>query len=151
MGGSLAISGSITIGTLASMGVLVAQLYGPLAQLTNARVDVMSAFVSFERVFEVLDAPNPVADSPDAQPLPAGATTGHLAFHDVSFRYPAADEASVASLETDATPDEPGRIVLDGIDLTVGPGQMLAIVGPSGSGKSTMASLVNSLYDLTDG
>ena len=151
VGGSLAISGSITIGTLASMGVLVAQLYGPLAQLTNARVDVMSAFVSFERVFEVLDAPNPVADSPDAQPLPAEATTGHLAFHDVSFRYPAADDTSVASLETDATPDEPGRIVLDGIDLTVGPGQMLAIVGPSGSGKSTLASLVPRLYDVTDG
>ena len=151
VGGSLAINGTITIGTLASMGVLVAQLYGPLAQLTNARVDVMSAFVSFERVFEVLDAPNPVADSPDAQPMPAEATTGHLAFHDVSFRYPAADEASVASLETDATPDEPGRIVLDGIDLTVGPGQMLAIVGPSGSGKSTLASLVPRLYDVTDG
>ncbi|HJP25348.1 MAG TPA: ABC transporter ATP-binding protein, partial [Acidimicrobiales bacterium] len=151
VGGSLAISGSITIGTLASMGVLVAQLYGPLAQLTNARVDVMSAFVSFERVFEVLDAPNPVADSPDAHPLPAEAATGHLAFHDVSFRYPAADDTSVASLETDATPDEPGRIVLDGIDLTVGPGQMLAIVGPSGSGKSTLASLVPRLYDVTDG
>ena len=99
----------------------------------------------------MLDAPNPVADSPDAQPMPAEAPTGHLAFHDVSFRYPAADEASVASLETDATPNEPGRIVLDGSDLTVGPGQMLAIVGPSGSGKSTLASLVPRLYDVTDG
>ena len=149
VGGSLAISGAITIGTLASMGVLVAQLYGPLAQLTNARVDVMSAFVSFERVFEVLDAPNPVADAPDARPVPEA--TGRLAFTGVSFRYPAADETSVASLETDATPGEPGRIVLHDIDLAVGPGQMLAIVGPSGSGRSTLASLVPRLYDVTDG
>ena len=85
VGGSLAINETITIGTLASMGVLVALLYGPLAQLTNARVDVMSAFVSFERVFEVLDAPNPVADAPDARTLPTA--DGHLVFTKVSFRY----------------------------------------------------------------
>ena len=149
VGGSLAINGTITIGTLASMGVLVALLYGPLAQLTNARVDVMSAFVSFERVFEVLDAPNPVADAPDAvDPHPV---QGHLALKGVSFRYPAANETSVASLETDTAPGEPGRIVLHDIDIQVGPGQMLAVVGPSGSGKSTLASLIPRLYDVTDG
>jgi ATP-binding cassette subfamily B protein len=149
VGGSLAISGSITIGTLASMGVLVAQLYGPLAQLTNARVDVMSAFVSFERVFEVLDAPNPVADAVDAvDPQPV---EGHLALHGVSFRYPAANETSVASLETDRAPGEPGRMVLHDLDLDVGPGRMLAVVGPSGSGKSTLAALIPRLYDVTLG
>ena len=149
VGGSLAINGTITIGTLASMGVLIALLYGPLAQLTNARVDVMSAFVSFERVFEVLDAPNPVADAPDAvDPHPV---QGHLALKGVSFRYPAANETSVASLETDTAPGEPGRMVLHDLDLEVGPGQMLAVVGPSGSGKSTLASLIPRLYDVTDG
>ena len=149
VGGSLAISDTITIGTLASMGVLVALLYGPLAQLTNARVDVMSAFVSFERVFEVLDAPNPVADAVDAvDPQPV---VGHLALHGVGFRYPAANEASVASLETDRAPGEPGRMVLHDLDLDVGPGRMLAVVGPSGSGKSTLAALIPRLYDVTLG
>ena len=149
VGGSLAISDTITIGTLASMGVLVALLYGPLAQLTNARVDVMSAFVSFERVFEVLDAHNPVADAVDAvDPQPV---VGHLALHGVAFRYPAANEASVASLETDRAPGEPGRMVLHDLDLDVGPGRMLAVVGPSGSGKSTLAALIPRLYDVTLG
>ena len=148
-GGSMAIDGSISIGTLASMGVLVAQLYGPLAQLTNARVDVLSAFVSFERVFEVLDAPNPVADAPDAVASTPG--PGGIRISGLSFRYPGADEASVASLETESTPDEPGRLVLRGLDLEVAPGRMLGVVGPSGSGKSTLASLLTRLYDATEG
>ena len=149
VGGSLAISGTITIGTLASMGVLVAQLYGPLAQLTNARVDVMSAFVSFERVFEVVDAPDPLADAPDAEELDN--LDGHLAFRGVSFRYPGLDQVSVPSLEVEAAPGKPGRKVLHDVDVEVAPGRMLAVVGPSGSGKSTMASLIPRLYDVTDG
>ena len=155
LGGSLAIDGAITIGTLASMGVLVAQLFGPLAQLTNARVDLMSAFVSFERVFEVLDAPNPVADAPDAVDPRSLELAGRLRFDHVSFRYPMASETSVASLETD--PHRAGgdvdeeALVLHDIDLVVEPGQLVAVVGPSGAGKSTLVSLIPRLYDVTDG
>jgi ATP-binding cassette subfamily B protein len=131
------------------MGVLVAQLYGPLAQLTNARVDVLSAFVSFERVFEVLDAPNPLADASDAvESIPAG---GHVRISNMSFRYPTADETSVASLETEASNGEANRLVLRDIDLKVEPGRMLGVVGPSGSGKSTIAALLSRLYDVTEG
>lgn len=149
VGGSLAIGGTITIGTLASMGVLVAQLYGPLAQLTNARVDVMSTFVSFERVFEVLDANNPLADAPNAKPV--GYVEGHLVFRKVVFQYPGVDQTSVPSLEAATTPGQSGRLVLRDIDIEVRPGRMLAVVGPSGSGKSTMASLIPRLYDVTSG
>ena len=149
VGGTMAIEQTISIGTLASMGVLVAQLYGPLAQLTNARVDVLSAFVSFERVFEVLDAPNLLADAPDAvESIPAG---GHVRISNMSFRYPTADEASVASLEIEASTGEANRLVLRNIDLEVEPGRMLGVVGPSGSGKSTIAALLSRLYDVTEG
>ena len=149
VGGTMAIEQTISIGTLASMGVLVAQLYGPLAQLTNARVDVLSAFVSFERVFEVLDAPNPLADAPDAvESIPAG---GHVRINNMSFRYPTAAETSVASLETEASTGEANRLVLRDIDLEVEPGRMLGVVGPSGSGKSTIAALLSRLYDVTEG
>ncbi len=153
LGGSLAIEGAITIGTLASLGVLVTQLFGPLTQLTTARVDLMAAFVSFERVFEVLDAQNPVADAPDAQDPQNLLASGGLRFDNVSFRYPSPGETTVASLETEilTDPNEPERLVLKNIDLSVEPGKMLAIVGPSGAGKSTMASLIPRLYDVTEG
>ncbi|HJO79945.1 MAG: ABC transporter ATP-binding protein [Acidimicrobiales bacterium] len=149
VGGSLAIGGTLTIGTLASMGVLVTQLYLPLTQLTNARVDVMSAFVSFERVFEVLDTRNPITDAPGAVSLKP--LEGTLRFEGVSFAYPTDDASSVSSLDAGSLVDEPGRTVLHGIDLAVSPGQMLAVVGPTGSGKSTLASLIPRLYDVTGG
>jgi len=149
VGGSLAISGAMTIGTLASMGVLVTQLYLPLAQLTNARVDVMSAFVSFERVFEVLDTRNPIADRPDA--VSPSDMEGILRFERVSFAYPTDDFSSVSSLEGGGSSEEPSRTVLHEINLEVSPGQMLAVVGPTGSGKSTLASLIPRLYDVADG
>jgi ATP-binding cassette subfamily B protein len=149
VGGSLAIGGTLTIGTLASMGVLVTQLYLPLTQLTNARVDVMSAFVSFERVFEVLDTRNPITDAPGAVSLKP--LEGTLRFEGVSFAYTTDDASSVSSLDAGSLVDEPGRTVLHGIDLAVSPGQMLAVVGPTGSGKSTLASLIPRLYDVTGG
>jgi ATP-binding cassette subfamily B protein len=113
----------------------------------------MAAFVSFERVFEVLDAQNPVADAPDAQDPQNLLTSGGLRFDNVSFRYPSPGETTVASLETEilTDPNEPERLVLKNIDLSIEPGKMLAIVGPSGAGKSTMASLIPRLYDVTEG
>jgi len=149
IGGSIAIDETISIGTLASMGVLVTQLYGPMAQLTNARVDILSAFVSFERVFEVLDTKNPISDQSDA--LTSRVGPAHLRIKAMSFRYPSAGEVSVASLETEKTTKEPGPLVLRDIDLEIRPGQMLGVVGASGSGKSTLAALVSRLYDVSAG
>jgi ATP-binding cassette subfamily B protein len=152
IGGSLAIDGSITVGTLTAMAVLVARIYAPLTELTNARVDVMSAFVSFERVFEVLDAPNPITDAPDAVVLPPG--RGEVVFEHVTFSYPSTDQYTVRSLELGAggaVPADAGRVVLHDIDLRIAPGTMVAVVGPSGAGKSTLVSLVPRLYDVTGG
>ena len=152
IGGSLAIDGSITVGTLTAMAVLVARIYAPLTELTNARVDVMSAFVSFERVFEVLDAPNPITDAPDAVVLPPGA--GEVVFDHVTFSYPSPDQYTVRSLELGAggaVASDAGRVVLHDIDLRVAPGTMVAVVGPSGAGKSTLVSLIPRLYDVTGG
>mgnify|MGYP003774964773 FL=1 len=157
LGGLQVIDAKITIGTLVALTALVTRIYDPLTSLTNARVDVMSAFVSFERVFEVLDSTNPIQDRPDAVELtsPAGA----IRFADVSFRYPGPSEGTIASLETDGStvhrveteqPDGP-PLVLHHIDLTIEAGQTVALVGPSGAGKSTIASLIPRLYDATDG
>lgn len=147
VGGRLAIDETITIGTLSAMGLYVARIYAPLTGLTNARVDIMTALVSFERVFEVLDAPNAIEDAPGAIDLenPTGAVT----FDAVSFTYPAGD-TRLASLES-ATDDRNPASVLSDIELDIQPGQTIAVVGPSGAGKSTLISLIPRLYDVTEG
>jgi ATP-binding cassette subfamily B protein len=154
IGGHLVISGAITLGTMVALATYVARVYGPLTALTNARVDIMSAFVSFERVFEVLDTPNPIVDAPDARDLPDPA--GRIELDDVWFRYPAASDVSIASLESDPTsgrplPDTPGAFVLRGVSASIESGQLVALVGPSGGGKTTMSYLIPRLYDVTSG
>jgi ATP-binding cassette, subfamily B, bacterial len=151
-GSRLVFSGSITVGTLTALAVYVSRVYRPLTSLTNAHVDVMTALVSFERVFEVLDAPHPIADSPDAVPLVD--PKGRIEYEDVWFRYPAASSVSIASLEAAMTTplsDEPSGMILKGVSFVAEPGQMVALVGPTGAGKTTMSHLVPRLYDVTAG
>ncbi len=151
VGGELVISGALTIGTLVALGTYVTRIYTPLTSLTNARVDLMTAFVSFDRVFEVLDTPNPIQDRPGAVDLvdPAGS----IELDDVWFTYPTGSEAQVASLETPgALPENAdGSPVLKGLTATMAAGSMTALVGPSGSGKSTLSSLIPRLYEVTEG
>ena len=150
IGGHLAISGELTVGTLLAITALLARLYGPLTALSNVRVDVMSALVSFERVFEVLDLKPMVTDRVDAKNLTD--TKLDLRFEDVSFSYPKAEEISLASLEITAKPEivSSGE-VLKGISFTVASGTLTGIVGPSGAGKSTISSLIPRLYDVNQG
>jgi ATP-binding cassette, subfamily B, bacterial len=150
VGGHLAISGELTVGTLLAITALLARLYGPLTALSNVRVDVMSALVSFERVFEVLDLKPMVVDRQNAIQLQTDKP--ELTFENVSFSYPKAEEISLASLEIVAKPEIPtsGR-VLKNISFSVKPGTLTGIVGPSGAGKSTISSLIPRLYDVTEG
>jgi ATP-binding cassette subfamily B protein len=150
LGGWFAVRGAISAGTVVTLALLLTRLYGPLTALSNVRVDVMSALVSFERVFEVLDLTPSIADRPGATPVPAG--TGTVEFRDVRFRYPSAAEVSLASLEDVATLDRTSsEEVLRGVSFTVRPGEVVALVGPSGAGKSTTAMLVPRIYDVTEG
>jgi ATP-binding cassette subfamily B protein len=153
VGAFMVIDGVISVGTLVALAAYATRLYGPLTSLTNTRVDVMTALVSFERVFEVLDAPVAIQDRPGAVDLLEPA--GRIEFDHVSFRYPAASTVSIASLET---PRANGELedgenveVLHDISLTIEPGQMVALVGPSGAGKSTLAALIPRLYDVSEG
>jgi ABC-type multidrug transport system fused ATPase/permease subunit len=150
LGGFYAIRGTLDAGAVVALALLLTRLYGPLTSLANARVDVMSALVSFERVFEVLDLPALIRDKPDARAVPDGPLS--LEFDHVSFSYPAADKVSLASLEDVATLDARGGVeVLHDISFRVDPGQMVALVGSSGAGKSTIAQLIPRLYDVDSG
>ena len=150
IGGHLAINGTVTVGTLLAITALLARLYGPLTALSNVRIDVMTALVSFERIFEVLDLAPMVQDRPSAKDL-VGKDFA-VEFKSVSFAYPKAEEISLSSLESIAKPEtvESG-VVLNGLTFTAKPGTMTALVGPSGAGKTTISALVPRLYDVTAG
>ena len=152
VGGLFAISGTLTVGTLLALAALMGRLYGPLTALSNVRVDVMTALVSFERVFEVLDLEPMLADREGAEDLVADPRGVAVELDHVSFHYPRADEVSLASLESVARHEtrESGEVLRD-VTLTVEPGQMVALVGPSGAGKTTLTQLVARLYDVDRG
>jgi ATP-binding cassette subfamily B protein len=151
IGGNLAVSGTLTAGTVAAFVLYVGQIYQPLAQLTNARVEILTTLVSFERVFEVLDFPAAIADRPGAQTLRNA--RGEVDFEHVSFRHPAGDTVSLPSLEAASTPagGEPSEWILNDVSLTVAPGETVALVGPSGAGKTTIAMLVPRIHEAERG
>ena len=150
IGGHLAINKEITIGTLLAITALLARLYGPLTSLSNIRVDVMSALVSFERVFEVLDLEPMVKDPVNPVHIPQKMPT--IEFKNVSFSYPKANEISIASLEAPSVTEKiVSEDVLRGVSFNCEPGTLTAIVGPSGAGKSTISGLLPRLFDVTDG
>jgi ATP-binding cassette subfamily B protein len=158
VGGSLVINGAFEFGTLVALAQLVARVYGPIGGLSNVQVQVMTALVSFDRVFEVLDLEPLIKEKPDAVPLRArdeAGTAPDIRFDDVSFRYPTAAEVSLASLESIAL-KQPERTdaaagVLHDISFTAPPGKLTALVGPSGAGKTTITQLVARMYDPNDG
>ena len=150
VGGYLVIDNTLTIGTLLALATLLLRLLGPLQGLSNVRIDVMTALVSFERVFEVLDLPSLIQEKPDAVVLPADAS--RLEFDHVSFTYPQADQVSLGSLETVARAESRDNTqVLTDVGFVAEPGQMVALVGPSGAGKTTITNLVTRLYDVGQG
>jgi ATP-binding cassette subfamily B protein len=149
-GGVLTIAHAMDLGTLVALTAYLGRLYGPIAGLANIQVTVMTALVSFDRVFEVLDLPSMIQEKPDARPLPEG--PARIVFDHVSFRYPTAAEVSLASLESVAVPDKtPEKTILHDVSFTVAPGTMTALVGPSGAGKTTITQLVPRLYDVQAG
>jgi ATP-binding cassette, subfamily B, bacterial len=150
VGGVMAVNGTLTVGTLLALAALLGRLYGPLTALSNVRVDVMTALVSFERVFEVLDLEPLVMEAPAPVELPRRPLSVDLA--GVGFSYPSAAEVSLASLETVASGDRgAGEAVLHDVTFHASPGELVALVGPSGAGKTTITSLVARLYDPTEG
>ncbi|MFD7922674.1 ABC transporter ATP-binding protein [Streptomyces sp. NPDC059740] len=150
LGGYLALRGRMEAGSVVSLALLLTRLYAPLTALSGAHIEVMSALVSFERVFEVLDLEPLITDRPDAREVPEGGVS--VEFDDVRFGYPAADKVSLASLEEVAVLDaRGGEEVLHGISFRAEPGELVALVGSSGAGKSTIAQLLPRLYDVDSG
>lgn len=149
-GGVLSVNGVLNVGTLVALTAYLNRLYGPLTQLSNMNVDVMTALVSFERVFEVLDLKPLVSDKPDAVDIKGGPSS--ISFKNVDFRYPTASEVSLASLESVETLSKTrSRQILTDVSFDVKPGQLVALVGPSGAGKTTISQLVGRLYDVSNG
>jgi ATP-binding cassette, subfamily B, bacterial len=150
LGGYYAITGRLSPGTVVTLALLLTRLYGPLTALSNARVDIMSALVSFDRVFEILDLKPMIDDASDAVELEADARS--IEFADVRFGYPSAEQVSLASLEDVAVLDSiPSGEVLHGVTFRAEPGQLIALVGPSGAGKTTISQLVARIYDVDGG
>ncbi len=162
LGGTLVIRGTFEIGTLVALTALLGRVYGPITSLSSVQVNVMTALVSFDRVFEVLDLKPLIAEKPDAVLLPRtteannqGALAPEIEFEDVSFRYPTASEVSLASLESIALPAperrDAGSGVLHGVSFRAPSGKLTALVGPSGAGKTTITALAARLYDPNEG
>jgi ATP-binding cassette subfamily B protein len=149
-GGVQAVEGALSVGTVVALASYLIRLYGPLTALSNVQIDVMTALVSFDRVFEVLDLPPMIAEKADARKLPAG--PARIEFDNVDFRYPSAEEVSLASLESVAVldPTVSSQVLFD-VSFTAESGQLVALVGPSGAGKTTISQLLPRLYDVNSG